>query len=77
MLPQMVSMGILAWGNAAGDNMVKGTSGSAITSDLPSGGREPCKDKPGAKVLHRSWGFYPRWIHLAHACLVAVTESLK
>lgn len=54
----MVFMDILAWGNAASGNMVKGTSGSAITSDVPDGCRDPCKDKLGAKVPH-SWSFCP------------------
>lgn len=58
MSPQRVFMDILAWGNAASGNMVKGTSGSAITSDVPDGCRDPCKDKLGAKVPH-SWSFCP------------------
>lgn len=56
------------------NNVVKGMSGSGITLVVPSRFRDSCRDEPGAKVPHSSWGPCPEWAHLAHVCLITATN---
>lgn len=66
MSPQMVFMDIPARGNAGSDNMVKGMSGSAISSDMPVVAGSP------ARI---SWvPTAAGWTHSAPAGLLAVTN---